>query len=121
MMSVQCDSNENVEPFAAEGALQGSLVYLANPVLQFSAFTARAHQLNEEGGLYASASFMEAKGINEGDNVRVKTPRGEVILKAVVDTKIKGDISYLPTFDPKINAQSLFSGYRFSNVTIEKV
>lgn len=121
VMSVQCDSNQNVEPFAAEGALQGSLVYLANPVLQFSAFTARAHQLNEEGGLYASASFMEAKGINEGDNVRVKTPRGEVILKAVVDTKIKGDISYLPTFDPKINAQSLFSGYRFSNVTIEKV
>jgi NADH-quinone oxidoreductase subunit G len=120
-MDVASDGDESVERLDENLSLNGSVVYLANPVLQFSPFTARAHQLSEEGGLYASSSYMEAHSLNEGDSVRVKTDKGEMILTAMIDSKINGDITYLPTFDSKINSQALFSGYRFNNVTIEKV
>ena len=70
-------------------------VITANPVLQFSPFTARAHQLAEEGGLYVSKGYLEANGIGEGENVRVKTARGELVVKAICDGKIEGDIAYL--------------------------
>ncbi|MFH0708661.1 MAG: NADH-quinone oxidoreductase subunit G [Pseudomonadota bacterium] len=120
-LKVPCGKDENVQAFDEKDAMTTSIVYLANPVLQFTPFTARAHQLNEEGGLYASSEFMSSNGLNLGDNVRVKTPKGEIVVSVINDSKINGDITYLPTFDSKINSQALFGDYRFSNVTIEKV
>jgi len=120
-LKVPCSEDENVQAFDEKRAMATSTVYLANPVLQFTPFTARAHQLNEEGGLYASNEFMSSNGLNSGDNVRVKTPKGEIVVSVINDSKINGDITYLPTFDSKINSQALFGDYRFSNVTIEKV
>jgi len=113
--------DESVQAMNENGALAGALVYLANPVLQFSAFTTASHQLQEEGGLYASTAFMSANNLNAGDSVRVKTSHGEMVLPLIHDSKINGDITYLPTFDTKINSSALFGGYRFSNATIEKV
>lgn len=121
VLNVPCGEDENVQPFDAVYAMKSTIVYLSNPVLQFTGFTARAHQLNEEGGLYASSEFMSSNGLNVGDNVRVKTPKGEIVVSIINDSKINGDITYLPTFDSKINSQALFGDYRFSNVTIEKV
>lgn len=118
---VACSGDENINGVDETQLFEGAAVYLANPVLQFSPFTARSHQLNEEGGLYVSASFMEANTLNQGDSVQLKTPNGEMIVKVILDSKIGGDTPYLPTFDSKINSQALFNGYRFSNVTIEKV
>ncbi|MDP3588406.1 MAG: NADH-quinone oxidoreductase subunit G [Sulfuricurvum sp.] len=120
-LKVPCGEDENVQAFDEKRAMTTSVVYLANPVLQFTPFTARAHQLNEEGGLYASNEFMSSNGLNSADNVRVKTPKGEIVVSVINDSKINGDITYLPTFDSKINSQALFGDYRFSNVTIEKV
>jgi NADH-quinone oxidoreductase subunit G len=97
------------------------VIYLANPVLQFSPFTARAHQLPSFGGLYMAQAAMEANGWNEGDSVRVKTSRGEVDTVVIADGKIEGDIAYLPTFDTAINSEALFDGYRFACVSIQKV
>jgi len=120
-VGIASTGDETVEKFDKNWALNGSVIYLSNPVLQFTPFTARAHQLSEEGALYASSSFMEANALNSGDSVRIKTDNGEMILKAMIDSKINGDITYLPTFDSKINSQALFGDYRFINATIEKV
>ena len=119
--SVAIDGDENVTLFDEKNAMGNALVYLANPVLQFTPFTAKAHQLKESGGLYASASFMSANGVSEGDRVRVKTTKGEVIVNVIADGKIDGEITYLPTFDTQINSGALFDGYRFANVSIQKV
>lgn len=118
---VDVSGNESVEAFDETSALQGNVVYLANPVLQFSSFTAHSHQLSEEGGLYASTAFMSANGLSAGESVRVQTSHGEMVLPLINDTKINGDITYLPTFDTKINSSALFGGYRFINVSIQKV
>ncbi len=119
--NLSCNGDENVESINEKETLGNSLVYLGNPVLQFSDFTNKSHQLHQEAGVYASASFVEAAGLSEGDHVRVKTSCGELILAINIDSKINGDIVYLPTFESKINSKALFDGYRFNTATIERV
>jgi NADH-quinone oxidoreductase subunit G len=121
IQDVATSGDESVAAFDAAQAMNEKVVYLANPVLQFSPFTARAHQLQSKGGLYVSASAMEAAGWSEGDRVNVKTSRGEMNVAVIKDGKIEGDIAYLPTFDTEINSEALFDGYRFASVSIQKV
>lgn len=121
IQNVGVNGDENVVPFNADTAIREAVVYLANPVLQFSPFTAAAHQLEEKGGLYASRTLMQTNGWNEGDRVKVKTAHGELNVTIITDGKIEGDIAYLPTFDAAINSEALFNGYRFTGVSIQKV
>lgn len=119
--SININTDESVIAFDPSKAITEKVVYLANPVLEFSPFTAASHQLESKGGLYVSALAMEAAGWNEDDIVRVKTSRGELSVKIIKDGKIEGDITYLPTFDTTINSEALFDGYRFTCVSIQKV
>jgi NADH-quinone oxidoreductase subunit G len=119
--SVMCNGDEGIDAIDEKKSLGDSLVYLGNPVLQFSDFTNKSHQLHQEAGVYASASFVETAGMSEGESVRVKTPQGELILAINIDSKIEGNIAYLPTFESKINSKALFDGYRFNAATIERV
>ncbi len=120
-IAVTTSGDESVAPFDVAAAVRDNVVYLANPVLQFSAFTARAHQLQSSGGLYASVAYMEANALGEGDLVRVKTAKGQMDVKVIADGKIDGNIPCLPTFDGSINSDTLFDGYRFATVSIQKV
>lgn len=119
--NVSIGGDESVKPFSADAAITESVVYLANPVLQFTPFTAASHQLAATGGLYASKAYMDANALSEGESVRVKTAGGELTLSVIMDGKIGGDIAYLPTFDAAINSEALFDGYRFACVSIQKV
>ncbi|MFA5214991.1 NADH-quinone oxidoreductase subunit G [Sulfuricurvum sp.] len=121
VQSVSTGVDESIQPFDIASAMKEETVYIANPVLQFSAFTARAHQLASTGGLYASVAYCEAKGLSEGDTVRLKSSKGELVTTVIVDGKIDGMIPYLPTFDSNINFESLCEAYRFSGVSIQKV
>lgn len=120
-IAVNNGGDESVQPFNPNAAIRENVVYLANPVLQFSAFTAASHQLNAKGGLYASHAAMQNNGWSEGDVLRVKTASGELSVNVIADGKIGGDITYLPTFDTAINSEALFDGYRFACVSIQKV
>jgi NADH-quinone oxidoreductase subunit G len=120
-IAVNSGGDESVQPFNPNAAIRENVVYLANPVLQFSAFTAASHQLNAKGGLYASHTAMQTNGWSEGDALRVKTAHGELSVNVIADGKIGGDIPYLPTFDTAINSEALFDGYRFACVSIQKV
>lgn len=119
--SVAINGDESVQPFDGKRAMNEEVLYLANPVLQFSPFTARAHQLESNGGLYVSSAYCEAKGLSEGDTVRIKSAKAEVVTKVIVDGKIGGMIPYLPTFDTNINFESLCEPYRFTGISIQKV
>jgi NADH-quinone oxidoreductase subunit G len=119
--AVVTNGDESVVPFDETKAITDNVIYLANPVLQFSPFSVRSHQLQENGGLYVSKSSMESNGWSEGDSVRVKTSRGELSVNVITDGKIEGNIPYLPTFDTAINSEALFDGYRFTCVSIQKV
>jgi len=121
----------NVKSVKAEGKLEklsdvkemkGDVVYLSNPINQFSAFTNKAHQLKSTGAVYVSAEYLEAKGFAEGDELTVKTDSGEISAKIELDKQLSGDIIYLPTFDTNLNTAALFNdGFRFATATIRKV
>jgi NADH-quinone oxidoreductase subunit G len=115
-------SSDEVEKMEKLEELEGDIIYLANPVHQFSAFTNKAHQLNEAGALYVSTKWLENRGLKSGDMVVIE--KDDVSLRVVVklDSMIDGDIAYLPTFDTKLNATEFFpSGYRYSSVSIKGV
>jgi NADH-quinone oxidoreductase subunit G len=117
---VDINGDESVEKFN-ETKFEGELIYLANPVRQFSAFTNKTTNLDEVSGIYISEKFLSKSDLNEGDSVRVKSEYGELVVNIVSDNKISGDIALLPTFDSKINSEALFSSYRFATASIEKV
>ncbi len=119
-ISVSTGGDESVNPFSDE-KLEGTLIYMANPVRQFTDFTNKATNLDEVSGVYISEEFLGKSDLNEGDSVRVKSQNGELVANIVSDNKISGDIIVLPTFDSKLNSEALFSSYRFATASIEKV
>jgi len=119
-ISVEVSSDESVSKFKEE-RLEGSIIYLANPVRQFTEFTNKTTNLDEVSGIYMSEEFLSKSDLNEGDSVKVKNENGELIVNIVSDNKIAGDIAILPTFDSKINSEALFSSYRFATASIQKV
>ncbi|TKI68395.1 NADH-quinone oxidoreductase subunit G [Sulfurimonas crateris] len=119
-ISTPASGDESVAAFSDE-KMQGTLIYLANPVRQFTPFTYKTTNLDEVSGVYMSEEFLSGSDLNEGDSVRVKSSSGEIVANIVSDNKISGDIVVLPTFDSKLNSEALFSSYRFATASIEKV
>ncbi len=102
-------------------AMEGEIAYRCNPVLQFNEFTKKTHQLASEAKLYVSTQKLEEMGLAEGEKVKVSFPGGSVELAVESDKFIGGNILLVPDFDPDIEAEKLFEGRRYQNVTIEKV
>jgi NADH-quinone oxidoreductase subunit G len=98
-----------------------SVIYLANPVLQFSPFTNKAHQLQDSGKIYISPEYAELLSVKDGEIVQVASKGGNLKIAVSIDNKIGGEIAYLPTFDKSIETQRLFNGYRFAEAKISKV
>ena len=113
--------DEKVAHFDEKAAMSDAMIYLANPTLQFNDFTNMSHQLSEEVGLYVSSDYAKANELSEGDKVLVKTTKGSLELNVKIDSKIGGDIPFVPSFDSNLNSEALFNDYRFSNATIKKV
>jgi len=114
---------DDVAPIESVTCKEGDVVYRANPVHQFSAFTNKAHQLNEAGALYVSTAFLEAKNLHDGAIVTLENDEGVKLPIAIKEEKmIDGLIAYLPTFDTKIDTAPFFKeGYRFAHVAIKGV
>jgi len=119
-LKTDINASEDVEKFS-DNKLEGTLIYLANPVRQFSDFTYKTTNLDEKSGLYMSEEFLSKSDFVEGESVRVKTKKGELTMNIISDNKIAGDIAVVPTFDSKLNSEALVSGYRFATASIQKV
>ncbi|MFA7069610.1 MAG: NADH-quinone oxidoreductase subunit G [Sulfurimonas sp.] len=117
---MQVGSDESVAKFE-DTPMDGQIIYLANPTRQFSSFTHKSSNLDEASGVYMSEEMLSRGEFSEGDRVVVRCGDAFVEANIVSDNKIGGDIVLLPTFDASLNSSSLFSGYRFSEATIERV
>ena len=114
----ECEASDEVESASQVEDFGDDVVYLSNPINQFSPFTNKAKQLKTNGGLYVSSDFLEAKGLEEGAKVKV----GELELEVKLDKQLGGEIPYLPTFDKDIDVKAIFeSGYRFAKIKVEGV
>ncbi|WP_200763329.1 NADH-quinone oxidoreductase subunit G [Nitrosophilus alvini] len=116
------EAETKIEEIEELPEFNGTIIYRCEPVLQFSPFTNKAHQLSEQGGLYASRAFLEEHGLEPGDKVEVAGKECEVTVMVKLDDKIDGNIAYLSTFDKNIDVEKLFAaGYRFAEANIKKV
>ncbi len=114
-------TDDSVEKIDEALMLENDIIYLANPVRQFTDFTKVTTNLDEESGIYMSAEALEKSEYSAGESVKVKTANGELTAKIISDNKIAGNIVVLPTFDSKLNSEALVDGYRFATASIQKV
>ncbi|MBE0499188.1 MAG: NADH-quinone oxidoreductase subunit G [Campylobacterales bacterium] len=120
-VAVAVSGDESVAAFDETMVITENALYLANPVRQFSDFTAKAHQSKEKAGFYAGKRYLESKGLGEGDRVRVTTHKGSLETEVVHDHFIDAEMGYLTTFDSNLKSEALFDGYRFTTASIERV
>jgi len=120
-VSVKASSDESVVKIDEALMLENAIIYLANPVRQFTDFTNKTTNLDEISGVYMSEAHLSNSELNEGDSVKVTTANGELTANIVSDNKIAGDIVVLPTFDSNLNSEALVNGYRFATASIQKV
>jgi len=119
--AVKVTQDESISKIDETLMLEDAIIYLANPVRQFTDFTNKTTNLDEVSGVYMSAASLESSEYSEGESVKVKTAHGELTANIVSDNKIAGDIVVLPTFDSKLNSEALVNGYRFASASIQKV
>ena len=95
----------------------GAVIYHANPVLQFNAFSAKTQQLESDNNLYGSASFAAAARLSDGDAVTFEYA-GETVRRIFkLDDTLKGTVALHPTFDLGLNVSN---AYRFETVNFKR-
>ena len=95
----------------------GTVLYHANPVLQFNAYTAKTTELPKDVSLRGSAQFAVAAKIQDGDRVVIDLGDMKIEREFKLDETLKGTVAINPTFDVNISA----SRYRFEKSKIERV
>ena len=115
--SVDCQMDGELEEIADLPEYNGTVIYNANPVLQFNNFTNVTKQLERDTALRGSAQFAAAAKISDGDTIEIHL--GDVIEKRVfkLDDELKGTIALNPTFDSSYN----YGSYRFLKSKIVRV
>lgn len=114
--------SDEIEEIADIAEYNGTVVYRCNPVLQFNQFTAKCSQLKEEQKLHGSAQFAIAAKITDGALVAIDTGRGESVKRVFkIDTKLKGTVALIDSFDDDVSADKVLCGYRFKKSKIAVV
>lgn len=95
----------------------GTVIYNANPVLQFNNYTNKTKQLPKDNALRGSAQFATAARISDGDTVNITFGDTTLTRTFKLDDELKGTIALNPTFDMR----GASSAYRFAKSKIERV
>ncbi len=103
-------------------SLQGDLVYLANPINQFSPFTNKAHLLQTTAMLHVSEDYLKKHKLQDGCMVKISNEKDDKIaLKVKVNDNLKGEIPYLPNFDTKVDVSMFFKNGRYASLRVEEI
>ena len=114
---VVCDIDGQVEDVEDLPEFNGTVVYHANPVLQFNQYTAQARQLEKDDTLRGSAQFAAAAKIADGDKVELTLGSKKITRTFKLESELKGTIALNPTFDGVVDGSS----YRFEKSKIVRV
>ncbi len=113
-------SRKNIEPIAELPEFNGTVIYRCEPVLQFSPFTNKAHQLHWSCDLVGSYQFSVAAKLEDGDEVVIHSKFGEIIKHFRIDLKLKGTVALLGTSDLGMDYFAMQGNYRYERVKITK-
>ncbi len=115
--SVACTMDGKLEEVAELPEYNGTVIYQANPVLQFNGFTNKTKQLEKDTALRGSAQFAAAAKVSDGDEIEISL--GDSTQRRVfkLDDELKGTIALNPTFDSGYE----YGSYRFLKSKIVRV
>ena len=113
-------ARKNIEPIAELPEFNGTVIYRCEPVLQFSPFTNKAHQLHWPCELVGSHQFSVAAKLEDGDEVVIHSKFGEIVKRFRIDPKLKGTVALLGTSDLGIEYFAMQGNYRYERVKITK-
>ncbi|MDQ1245487.1 MAG: NADH-quinone oxidoreductase subunit [Campylobacterota bacterium] len=114
---VTCKADGELEELDDMPEFNGTVIYHANPVLQFNNYTCKTKQLPRESYLLGSAQFAVAARISDGDKVEISFGATKIQREFKVDSELKGTVALNPTFDISVDA----SRYRFEKSKIVRV
>ena len=112
--------NRKLEEVEDIEGFDGAVIYNCNPTEQFSAFTAKSKNLQDEAVLLGSAQFAMATKLKDGETITFIQDGIEFKRVFTIDETMKGTIAVNPTFDMGLNT-ALFSSYRFSRLDFERI
>jgi NADH-quinone oxidoreductase subunit G len=113
---VACQADGKLEEVEELPEYNGTVIYHANPVLQFNNYTAKAKQLEKDTTLRGSAQFAAAAKLSDGDTVEITLQSGTIQRVFKLDEELKGTVALHPTFD-----MQGVCGYRFEKSKIVRV
>lgn len=114
---VTCNANGKLDEVDDLPEFNGTIIYNANPVLQFNAYTNKTQQLERDNTLRGSAQFASAAKISDGDKIEISFGSKTITREFKLDSELKGTIALNPTFDDVVDA----SRYRFEKSKIVRV
>jgi len=109
--------NFELEDVADLPEYNGTVIYHANPVLQFNRYTAKTTELPKENFLRGSSQFAVAAKVKDGDEVIINCNAMSIKRIFKLDEQLKGTVAINPTFDLNISPNQ----YRFEKSKIERV
>jgi NADH-quinone oxidoreductase subunit G len=115
--AVECAMEGELEEIAELPEYNGTVIYHANPVLQFNSFTNVTRQLERDTTLRGSAQFAAAAKISDGDRVEISVNGSTQERVFKLDDELKGTIALNPTFDGGAD----YGSYRFLKSKIVRV
>lgn len=113
---VEVEATAKLEDVEELPEYNGTVIYNANPVLQFNNYTNKTTQLPKDDSLRGSAQFATAAKISDGDKVTITFGETTLTRTFKLDDELKGTIALNPIFD-----QASSSAYRFAKSKIERV
>lgn len=114
---VEVEVNGKLEDVEELPEYNGTVIYNANPVLQFNNYTNKTKQLPKDNSLRGSAQFATAAKIADGDTVTITFGTTTLTRTFKLDDELKGTIALNPMFDTTADT----SAYRFAKSKIERV
>jgi NADH-quinone oxidoreductase subunit G len=114
---IACEINAKVDEVDDLPEFNGTIIYHANPVLQFNAYTNQASQLEKDRTLRGSAQFAAAAKISDGDKIEINFGSKTIVRDFKLDSELKGTIALNPMFDDVVDA----SRYGFEKSKIMRV
>jgi NADH-quinone oxidoreductase subunit G len=97
----------------------GAVVYNCDPTEQFSAFTAKSSNLEDEAVLLGSQQFAVATKLKDGERIKFMIDGVNFDRLFKIDTSMKGTIALNPVFDMGLSG-ALVSSYRFKRLDFER-
>ncbi len=114
---VTCTMDGKLEEVADLPEYNGTVIYQANPVLQFNSFTNVTKQLERDTTLRGSAQFAAAAKLSDGDEIEISLGTATQRRVFKLDDELKGTIALNPTFDSGCD----YGSYRFLKSKIVRV